>query len=464
MRVMTRGGQATLARTSAGRLRALVGRAGDPCCCDDGEIQAFLAVDCCGLGLTIAVEPVVLESCGLGGVVRLNVGLEPWRGLCYTITNVRPETQPERIYRFTEVTCSEEGCGGAEGNSVCPRCTECCLLTSVRPCGEEEEIPPPSEWPCCVHGSGVEREEIWEWVIEDYTPVITFSGCAGDPADVPPCSTPGQLRVLRDSTLSFRQVLRLVERTGFVKRASEDGGSCYPDKQGCAYALIDDQYFDQFGVGNFDPATCSGSVVQTRRDDVHNETRTDSCFEPAGAHEWAAPHLWSAGFLLGNAGSTIFQSRPEFARQLSNPCGYSAYAEECWYTNQPCPVWSESLCQGVRKIEMVSGSGAETCDGGRQEFLFEAWETVGQGAAWRIPTAGNRRAPHVFYRRATLTRTWRYTVFDRTLCRRDACEGGEAGVGLLGARPGGMARGTSARVAAAGGGGGCGGCRQEVGL
>jgi hypothetical protein len=309
----------------------------------------------------------------------------------------------------------------------------------------------------------VEREEVWEWVIEDYTPVITFSGCAGDPADVPPCSTPGQLRVLRDSTLSFRQVLRLVERTGFVKRASEDGSTCYPDKQGCAYALVDDQYFDQFGVGNFDPATCSGSVVQTRRDDVHNETRTDSCFEPAGAHEWAAPHLWSAGFLLGNAGSTIFQSRPEFARQLSNPCGYSAYAEECWYTNQPCPVWAESLCQGVRKIEMVSGSGAETCDGGRQEFLFEAWETVGQGAAWRIPTAGNRRAPHVFYRRATLTRTWRYTVFDRTLCRRDACGQGEAGVGLLGARPGGLARGTSARVAA-GVSGGCRGCRQEVGL
>jgi hypothetical protein len=145
---MTNSGLPTLARTAAGRLRALVGRAGDPCCCNGGG--AYRATECCDGVPEVWIEAGAALRCGgVGGVVRLRGGPEGTDGRCFTLTSDFATDEDVRrlglvVWGGAAVECMT-GCTDARCTVECP--TGCCVFAWLPACTMDE----PRR--CCVLGS-----------------------------------------------------------------------------------------------------------------------------------------------------------------------------------------------------------------------------------------------------------------------------------------------------------------------
>lgn len=161
---MTRNGIATLGRTPAGRLRALVGRAGDLCCCDGGG--AYKARECCDGEPAIWIRREDAERCGgPGAVVILRTGpdspVEGVDGRCFTILNEFATDDELRranidIFGGNAIECAQD-CGA----DPCPPCPDqCCIFATLPSCSL---TPSPGSERCCVLGSAYEIDYLDEF-------------------------------------------------------------------------------------------------------------------------------------------------------------------------------------------------------------------------------------------------------------------------------------------------------------
>ena len=148
MKALSKHGLPTLGRTAAGRLRALVGRAGDPCCCAGGG--ALKARECCDGTPEVWVEVAAAARCGgPGGVIRLRSGAEGEVGRCFTISGeFASDADIARlglhVVGGNAVECMT-GCADDRCPSECP--SGCCVFAWTPGCEEE------NGGRCCVLGS-----------------------------------------------------------------------------------------------------------------------------------------------------------------------------------------------------------------------------------------------------------------------------------------------------------------------
>jgi hypothetical protein len=423
MRVMTRNGIATLGRTPAGKLRALVGRAGDPCCCDGGG--AYKARECCDGEPAIWIRRLDAERCGgPGAVVIIRTGpdspVEGVDGRCFTILNEFATDDELRRLGIDMYGGNAVECVGDCGAPPCPPCPDqCCIFATLPSCSLN---PSPGSERCCVLGSAYAIEYLDEFE-ETRTGPVGFQAFSVIGGGCP------RACVWAHDEVTDRRYRSVFGRVVWAAQNPLSGEWC-SDVRNSAVRLSVRRDL----VHVYDSLQVVGCEVQVRGLRAVPEDETVSDDVPV-LQMGELPAFQIPPWLRGD----------EAGRHL---CNFHDEIELCSIpAPEPCPN-PDNPNQAITTRVVLDVRGSVSCDGGEQTIIREEW-------LWPCRPETFVGEP-VIYTRREWRRRWTVRVLARDGCEILTCPGRRPAPSPQLVRQ--VSAGGRVSVGASAGVAGCGGC------